>query len=141
MLRGIPVRSLDLAVTVVCVVCCVYDVCGGVGGRCICGVCVWCAGMMTWCGGICVQICVSLVCVPKHGGIYVFVCVCWCVGRVQCVCGVYVYGYVCAAVHTHSFLELLPAYPTWTRVLFLHSMAWLPPCPTSALTLSSPPPP
>lgn len=34
MLRGIPVRSLDLAVTVVCVVCCVYDVCGGgwVGG-------------------------------------------------------------------------------------------------------------
>ena len=70
MLRGIPLRSLDLAVTVVCVVCCVYDVCvvwgGGVYVVCVSGVVVYvCKYVYLWC------VCPSMV---------VYMCWCVCVG-------------------------------------------------------------
>lgn len=55
----------------------------------------------------------------------------------MCVWGVVkVYGCLHATIHTHSFLGLLPAYPTWTKESY-YSVAWLPPFPTSALILSS----
>lgn len=98
--------------------------------------------MCACCGVVVVIWCVSPYCVFGVDG-EAWCCVCVCVGLLVCTYSivgvgvVYVYVCVCATVHTHSLLELLLAYPTWTKVLFLHlcglaaSFSYL--CPDSLL--------